>query len=89
MLRPVFLPAYSSKRIFDACTTEGQSTNDPLGRAIPATHSEAAVTGEALYVDDLPPQPSNGTYFSRTFYPKLITVGLPDCLSYARFILIV
>ncbi|XP_053405175.1 xanthine dehydrogenase/oxidase-like [Mercenaria mercenaria] len=54
LVRPVSLPPYSSRQVFDACTDDGQSDEDALGRTVPNVHSEAAVSGEAIYVDDLP-----------------------------------
>ncbi|XP_060585997.1 xanthine dehydrogenase/oxidase-like [Ruditapes philippinarum] len=52
--RPVSLPPYSSTQVFDPCTGEDQAGSDALGRTVPNVHSEAAVSGEAIYVDDLP-----------------------------------
>ena len=48
------LPPYHSRQVFADCTDVGQSEDNALGRTIPNIHSEAVVSGEAIYVDDIP-----------------------------------
>ena len=62
LLCPVSLPPYSSRQVFDACTTVDQKDTDALGRTVPNVHSEAAVSGEAIYIDDIPEHQSKALF---------------------------
>lgn len=91
LTQPLSLPAYCGRQVFDPCTDEGQSENDALGRPLPSMHSEAAVSGEAIFVDDVPQQQGElfaALVISTKAHAKILSVdtaaamALPGVLSY-------
>ena len=53
-LEPLKLEPSSATQFYDGCTEPGQADDDALGRPIPNVSSEAVVSGEAVYIDDMP-----------------------------------
>ncbi|XP_053406229.1 xanthine dehydrogenase/oxidase-like [Mercenaria mercenaria] len=84
LARPVSLPPYSGRQVFDPCTDDGQKEDDALGRTVPNVHSEATVSGEAIYVDDLPRQQNElfvALVISSVAHAKVLNVDTSKALN--------
>ncbi|KAH3841169.1 xanthine dehydrogenase/oxidase-like isoform X2 [Dreissena polymorpha] len=85
LVRPVFQGPFYSSQTYDSPADADQSVTDAVGRTVNVTHADSAVSGRAIYVDDIPEEKDElfvGLVLSKRAHARIVHVNPARALAF-------